>query len=160
MSADAETKRSTFTGHKLDWMKCVSFDRRLESYDFKVGFVIAQHVNQHTGTAMLSDETIADEAGNGSVRNTVRARQRLRDAGWIAWRRTRTANVYELRFDNVERYLDMITVSRDARRDRRQKELSATGSSPRSCDAGVVTRSRSYDARVRRDQTLESDKHL
>lgn len=111
---------STFTGRKIDWLKCCNFDRRLEPYDFKVAFVIQQHLNERTGTCQLSDETIADEAG-GSTRNVRRARNRLRDGIWISWERTSTANIYRLCFDNVERILDMITAARDERRERRQR---------------------------------------
>jgi hypothetical protein len=81
--------------------------------------VIAQHINQKTGQAMLSDDAIADEAGRGSIRNVFRSRQRLRGAGWLVWRRTRLANVYKLLFDRMDRTLDMITTSREARREKR-----------------------------------------
>jgi hypothetical protein len=122
-----EANLASFTGRKLDWLKCLAFDRRLQPqpFDFKVAFVIAQHVNQRTGSAMLSDDTIAYEAGGGSERNALRARKRLRDAGWLTWHRTRTANVYRLSFDKVERTLDMMTAAREARREKHHRWKSA-----------------------------------
>jgi hypothetical protein len=116
----SEQTNQTFTSRKLDWLRCVCFDRRLKPYDFKVAFIIAQHVNQKSQTAHPSDATIADETG-GSVRNVKRARVRLNDAGWISWRRTQTSNVYALVFTKVSGFMDAITASRDARNETRQK---------------------------------------
>jgi hypothetical protein len=115
---------TTFTGGKLDWLKCVAFDPRLKPYpyDFKVAFQIAQHVNERTGHAIVSDEAIAEKTGGGSVRNVWNARHRLRDTGWLTWRRTRTASVYSLNYDKVNGVLDMITVSSEARREKRRKK--------------------------------------
>jgi hypothetical protein len=120
-------KSTTVTGRKLDWLKCVAFDPRLKSYpyDFKVAFQIAQHVNERTGNAFVSDETIADKTGGGSVRNVWNARHRLRDAGWLTWRRTRTASVYSLNYGRVNGVLDMITVSSEARHEKRRKRATA-----------------------------------
>jgi hypothetical protein len=108
---------SSFTGAKLDWLKCVAFDRRLKPYDFKVAFVIAQHLNVNTGSTMLSDETIADESA-ASIRSVKRARVRLRKAGWLAWHHTQTANIYRPDYSKVSFTLDAITLSREARRER------------------------------------------
>jgi hypothetical protein len=112
---------STFTGRKLDWLKCCNFDRRLQSFDFKVAFVIVQHVNARTGCAMLSDETIADEAGGHSPRSVRRARDRLKAAGWLDWKRTRTANIYVLSWENFERFVDAIMDARDLRQEHRAR---------------------------------------
>ena len=118
-------KTTTFTGQRLDWLKCVSFDRSIQPYDFEVAFQIAQHLNEKTATAFVSDETIADKTGGGSSRNVWNSRIRLRDAGWLTWRRTRTANVYSLNYGKVNGVLDMITVSSDARREKQQKPAKA-----------------------------------
>jgi hypothetical protein len=111
MSAD----RKSFTAKKLDWGKCVSYDRRVSSFDFEVGGAIASYANDKTERARVSDQTIGDDIGH-PWRSVVRARNRLRAAAWLRWRRTRNANIYELRFDQVERFLDMITVDREERK--------------------------------------------
>jgi Helix-turn-helix domain len=133
---------TTFTGRKLDFLNCVAFDRQVQSIDFRVMFVIAQHVNEKTGTAFLSDETIADKTGGGSPRNVYRARLRLQKAGWLNWRRSRTANVYTLRYDKMNAVLDMIAISNDARRKMRLRR-------PPRYDSGVRSRPARYDRGVR-----------
>ncbi len=60
---------TTFTGLKLDLLKCIVFDRQMMPYDLEVAFVILQHVNEKTGLAILSDEAIAGLTRGGSVRN-------------------------------------------------------------------------------------------
>jgi hypothetical protein len=91
----------TFTGRRLDMLKCVNADPRLRPYDFKVAFTISSHVNEKTGVAILSDELIAHETG-GSPRSVRDARTRLRKAGWIGWQRTYNGpNTYWLCFDQV-----------------------------------------------------------
>jgi hypothetical protein len=122
MTADSNR---TFTSRKLDWLDTLAFDRRLSPLAFKVGFRIIQHVNASTGRTRISDATIADEIGC-PARNVYRPRILLRDTGWLTWRRTRTANIYEIKFDNVERLLDLMTAARDVRKEqwqRRQNRL-------------------------------------
>jgi hypothetical protein len=80
-TAEADQRRS-FTGDKLDWMTALSADPRLDARAFEVGFCIAQHVNAQSGRAILSDDTISDKTGIPK-RWVLRARQSLRDAGWI-----------------------------------------------------------------------------
>jgi hypothetical protein len=101
-------------------MDCMMYYPKLKPIDKLIAFVIAQHVNEKTGLAFVSDEVIAERIGGASRRSVYRARGRLRDAGWLTWRCTRTANVYTLKFDSVNAVLDMITTSRDARSERRK----------------------------------------
>lgn len=136
----------TFTGRKLDWLKCCSFDRRLEPYDFKVAFVIQQHLNEATETCWLSDETIADEAG-GSARNTRRARKRLRELKWIDWKRTSTANIYVLCFGNINRMLDLMIKAREGRYERKKSRFRSSGR------RFVRTPMAAQDAKVRSSRT-------
>jgi hypothetical protein len=114
---------TTFTSRKLDWLNCAAYDRRLEASDIRVALVIAKFINAKTGIARVSDEVIADEAGGISARNVRRSRQRLLDARWVTWKRTQKANIYALRFDNIESILDVITLSRDQRKERRAAQL-------------------------------------
>ena len=118
-----QSAQSTFTGTKLDWLRCVAFDRALLPYDFKVAFVIASHLNMHTGSAMLSDQTIADESGGAAARSVRRSRVRLHDAGWPTWHRQYDgANVYRPDYGLMNAMLDAILLAREARREKQQGE--------------------------------------
>jgi hypothetical protein len=55
---------STFTGQRLDWEKCLRFDRRILPFPYEVACAIASHARPD-GTAYVSDETLADEVGSG-----------------------------------------------------------------------------------------------
>lgn len=163
----SEETIQTFTGRKLDWLKCCAFDRRIQPWDFEVAFVISQHVNARTLSAMLSDEAIADEAG-GSPRNVRRARERLRSAGWIKWRRTRTANIYEMLFEKIGGILDAITAVRDERRDRRnaRRQILAAALSDRTpvstldCSCRTPRSAQNRPGMSVPDRTEVSAKHL
>jgi len=116
----AEDVRS-FTSRKLDLLKCCAFDPRVSACEFRVLYVIVQHLNQRTGLARLSDETIADEAGRCSTRQVRRARAKLRKLDWLTWTRTNTANSYKVEYAQVERFLDLIAIFRDERAERRAR---------------------------------------
>jgi hypothetical protein len=90
-----DAQRKISTSEKLDWLDAMMADDRLGSSDKIVAYCIRQHVNRDTGTAYLSDETIADKTRIG-IRWVRMARNKLRAAGWITWtRKTRTsANIY------------------------------------------------------------------
>jgi hypothetical protein len=156
-------KQASFTSRKLDYLKACNFDRRLEAYDFKVVYIIAQHVNEKNDMAMLSDEAIAEEIG-GSPRSVGRSRNRLRDAGWLSWRRTSTANIYTLDYTNVGRVLDLITKMRDERRERRSKRRRAIYDRPRLAEHNRNDRPRMATPyrtpMAEHVQPLLADKHL
>jgi hypothetical protein len=135
--SDHETL-STFTGTKLDWLKCVAFDRKVLAYDFRVAFVIAQHLNLRTGSAMLSDETIAAESGGGSTRHVKRARVRLRKAGWLTWHNTSTANVYRPDYGRMNHVLDAMILAREARREKRVQADANKLRRPGTLTCGVI----------------------
>jgi hypothetical protein len=118
VSNDDMQQVRSFTGDKLDWMSGLSGDPRLDSRAFEVGFCIAQHVNRKTGVAILSDDTISDRTGIPR-RWVLRARSRLRETGWISWRRTKTANVYWTTADSLDAVADHQVLLKDARADRR-----------------------------------------
>jgi hypothetical protein len=116
-----KTAQQSWTSRKLDFLDCVSFDWLVTPYMFEVAFCIAQHANEKTGrTLKLCDTTIAEKTGGGSSRNVYPARMKLRKLGWIDWKRTQNANIYEIKFDKVERTLDEITRARDQRNERRK----------------------------------------
>lgn len=145
---DAETSSDeiakTFTGQKLDWMKCVAFDTCVSPRAFEVGFCIIQHVNARTCRAFLSDETIADGTGS-CLRDVGRARKQLRLAGWLTWKRTGGANLYEPLFHRINAVLDAITDKRDQRQERRQRK-------------GMTVDWTRVSHRQRRDTTSESER--
>jgi hypothetical protein len=116
--------RRTFAGEKFDWLTALNADPLMDARAFKVGFCIMQHVNQHSGKAFLSDETIADKT-NVPIRSVQRARAALRDRGWLAWRRTRTANVYWSVADNMNAVTDHQTMLKDARDEKRKRRREA-----------------------------------
>jgi hypothetical protein len=116
-----DASNRSWTSQKLDWLRCVSFDRTVKSFDFEVAFCIIQHANASGRTWPLSDETIAEEIGSGSVRNVYNARIRLRANGWFRWRRTGIGNIYEIRFEKVNSVLDALIVMREARKQRQKK---------------------------------------
>jgi hypothetical protein len=124
-----ETGRQSFTGSKLDWMNAVSADPKLDARAFEVAFCIAQHVNQDTGQAFLSDHTICDKTGIPK-RWVLRARKSLRDAGWINWKRTKTANVYWTLGERIDAISEHQLVLKAAREDRRIEARSTRVETP------------------------------
>ncbi|WP_027514631.1 hypothetical protein [Bradyrhizobium sp. WSM1417] len=110
----------SFTGDKLDWLSALSADPRLDARAFEVGFQIAQHLNAQNGVAILSDDTISDKTGIPK-RWVLRARNALRSCGWIDWRRTKTANVYWTRGEQINQVIDHQILLKELRQERRLK---------------------------------------
>jgi hypothetical protein len=134
---DGRNSNQSFTSIKLRWETCVMAQPRLSMLDKCVAFVIMNAMNEKTRDWKLSDETIAAQLGGKISRESVlRARQRLRKAGWIGWKRTNDANVYFLRHENVWAAMDEIMMGRMARRKRR-KERRRNGAT---CDTRVTSR--------------------
>jgi len=114
-----------FTGAKLDWMTAASYDRRLKSSDFRIAFVIAQHINGKTGKAFPSRDEIADRAAT-SVETVKRTIRLLQETDWLRIRRKRTydpktkswktRNFYWLRYENVQTMFD---AKADSKRNKR-----------------------------------------
>jgi hypothetical protein len=109
----------------MDWMTAAAYDRRLKPSDFRVAFVIAQHINGKTGKAFPSRDEIADKAAT-SVETVKRTIRLLQETGWLTIRRNRTydpktrgwktRNSYWLRYENVQTIFDTINASRLGRR--------------------------------------------
>jgi hypothetical protein len=116
-SHKADELAGSSTALKLDWLTCVAYDPDISPSTFEVAFAIVQHVNWKKGVAYVSDATIAEKTGI-CTRDVLRARKRLRDAGWLTWDRTGGANIYKPLFDKMNAVLDELTVKRDARRER------------------------------------------
>jgi hypothetical protein len=117
MSGDVTSgKGKSFTSRKLDWLTCVRFDRRINDHAYRVAATIADHLNEKTGRTMLSDDVIAFETGSKWPRKAVRARKLLRESGWLKWRRTRSANIYEPDYSRVNAMLATIAALRQQKR--------------------------------------------
>jgi hypothetical protein len=111
---------STFTGQRLDWERCLRFDRRISPLDYEIGCTVASHASARTGCAYVGADTIADEVGCAR-RQVFRSVGRLRAAGWLSWKRTGDANIYRIEFGQVDRTLDLFIAAREARKELRKK---------------------------------------
>ena len=101
-------KPSPYTSHKLNLLKASRFDRTISAFDKLVLAAIADHMNNHSGqTWPVADATIALEIGSG-WRSVIRSHKKLRDAGYLTWRRTRTSNVYGFNFNKAKATLKML----------------------------------------------------
>lgn len=90
---DQKRQQRIDTSAKLDWLDAVMADHRLDARAKVVAYCIMQHLNREAGTAFVSDLTISHKT-RIPMRWMQRARNALRSASWIIWKRTRTANVY------------------------------------------------------------------
>lgn len=120
----------TFTGTKLDTLNLACADSAIQSFDFRILFAIAKHLNVKSGVAHVSDQTIADEAAS-SRRNVIRGRKRLKQRGWLSWRRTRGANVYWLVRTRENEILDNLISYKEDRQKQRENGLNNRRRVPR-----------------------------
>lgn len=118
--SNRETDVKSFTSRKLDWLFHMSADHSVPLLSFKIGFVIAQHVNAQTGIAYLSDDVIREYV-DADERTIRRGRKVLRDV-WVSWTRTGTANAYKLLYGRIAALADEIARRRSERADRRDRE--------------------------------------
>jgi hypothetical protein len=135
----AEHQKKTFTAAKLNWLDCVANDRNLKPAAFKVAYAIMQHVNAESLIAWLSDETLVDVTGISRAM-IQRHRESLREAGWLAWERTPTANRYTPIFNRVNAGLEDILARRAKRKELRQARRPAPAQST------VASPARQHDA--------------
>ncbi len=104
------------TSRKLDWLTCVRFDRRVTDYAYRVASVIAAHLNEVSGRAFLSLDSIAFESGCKWPRKAVRAIKLLQATGWVDWKHSKTANIYAPNYANVKTTLEAIGRARYEKR--------------------------------------------
>jgi hypothetical protein len=105
---------TTPTGRKLDWMRCVRFDRRLTAYQRLVLLAIIDRVDLKKGKwqVRVSDKSIADDIG-GSWRSVQSARMAGAKHGWLGWVSTPNhVNEYRIRLDQMDQYLALISQMR------------------------------------------------
>ena len=121
---------SAATSLKLDYTRTLAADPRIPSRAFEVGFAIIQGVDWKSDrdltncTAKISDEALSDHTGR-HLRDVFRARQLLKENGWVTWKRTTKANVYTPLYVNVDRLRDYLTAKSEARKERREKNPKA-----------------------------------
>jgi hypothetical protein len=118
--ASPSSDQKIATSEKLDWLDAVIADHRLDARAKVIAYCIRQHVNRDTGIAFVSDATITDKTGvpNRWVR---RARNDLRAANWIDWKRTRTANVYSTSTEPMAAIAEQQRTLKEARDTRRRE---------------------------------------
>jgi hypothetical protein len=117
---------TTFTGRKCDLLKAMRFDGRVNDQAYRVASNILDHLNEKTERTILSDDLIAFEIA-GAPRTVRRARELLRETGWMTWHRTRKANIYSFDFEKVVPFLAMLARERNARREKRLKTAEING---------------------------------
>ena len=132
---------SSFASEKLDWIDTLIADPTLDARAKLVGICIMQHVNQNSREAFLSDETLSDKTSI-SIRSVHRARTALRNASWLAWRRTRTANVYVPLTTRMNAIIDRQILLRDERNERRKRRRELLNKQSRSALDGRTERFR------------------
>lgn len=113
----------SFTSDKLDWLNAIMADNLLNPTARNVGYWIAQHINERTGKAMLSDKTLSDKI-NVQERAIRRARNELKKRHWINWTRTQTANIYVLGSAPINRVSDLQIMLREQRAELRNQRKS------------------------------------
>jgi hypothetical protein len=114
----SERSAKEFTSLKFDWLDAVAVDPRVRAAAFKVAYCIMQHVNAQTMVAILSDEVIHDKT-DISLPEVKRHRAALRDAGWLSWTRSKTANRYTPLYDKLGAAQDLLLLKKEARDERR-----------------------------------------
>ena len=68
-----------FTAKKSRWLAQIASDPNVSAFDFRVAFLIAEHLNRKTGDAWPSQKTLVRRTGKSerAIRNAI---SRLRDA--------------------------------------------------------------------------------
>jgi hypothetical protein len=122
MSTAIQEQRS-FTSAKLDWLTALSADPRLDARAFEVGFCIVQHMNANSERSIVSDDAISDKTGIPK-RWVLRARQSLKEAGWIDWQRTGMANVYSILRGRIDAVTERQLVLKEMRTNKRKARKS------------------------------------
>lgn len=98
-------ERNPYTSPKLNLIKAARFDRTVSDFELRVLGGLAEHINRQ-GIAEIYDERLATEIGCKWPQSIQRARLRLRDKGYIAWRRTSERNVYSFNYAKAKPLLD------------------------------------------------------
>jgi predicted transcriptional regulator len=127
-SGEVTLSVANFTSQKLDLQKYLMADSRLKPADKLVAICILHHLNAQYGKAFVSEETIGDEVciSRSSVQRAIR---RLKKTGWLASRKTITANIYGFSDRNINSMIDRQLVLREARQQKRLAYTDTTAAS-------------------------------
>jgi len=121
-----------YASKKFQWLEAISIDPGASSHDFEVAFAISRVISAKSWRGVIADDTIA-EATQTSRRHVYASRIKLRELGWLSWLRTRTANIYRLKFTHLNKMTDYRALLRDQRAEARTKRWhSSQGAAPKS----------------------------
>jgi biotin operon repressor len=110
----------SFSSWKFQIIRTLIADTKLSQSAKLVGICILRHINEQSKITYLSDETIGDEMGGLSRCRVLKARQHLREEGWLIWKRKKdSANTYRILDRNISAILDDQTQKKDLREERR-----------------------------------------
>lgn len=141
--AEAKFAKGSFASWKLDMLKAIGSDARLKASDVRVALVLFHHLNSSTWLLFPSHETLA-ELTHMSSRNVVTCLERLRDAGWLQWKRSTSrteSNDYEFLSDQLGEALANLKAEERARQARRSRPAKrAPDMKPSSGRAPISTR--------------------
>ena len=90
------------------WLSAIRFDRRVTDFEYRVMSALADHINQKTGLAYVSDDILAIEIGCKYRQSIERSRRKMRLLEYLTWTRTRDANLYRINSEKVAGVLDMM----------------------------------------------------
>jgi hypothetical protein len=115
-------KIATFTSRKLDLMNAVLFDKRLDPYAKAAFNALVYCLNADNGKCFPSDELIVEMIA-GSRAAIKRARNKLRQYGYLDWRNTGRSNYYRFNYAAAAPMLIAVERMRIKRRERREMLL-------------------------------------
>lgn len=115
----------SFTSKRLRVLHAMCRDPRVSDGHFRIAFRVSQQIDEETGVAIISDETLCDELPKTEPKKLRQFRTAMESAGWIKLTRGRRyrATVYCLLSDNVEPVTEIMTAKKAARDDRRNREV-------------------------------------
>ena len=150
-------KRASFTSRKLDVIDALLVDPRLSPADFKVGVALIQFLNGKTGALFPSNAAIAENV-RLSERHVRTCLSKLRDAGWLRWRRgnRQLANEYQFDLTNLEAMLDYKLSMQEGRKERKAER--ARVASDRNHSSSRKSSDRNHSSSP--DRNHSSDQHL
>jgi hypothetical protein len=115
---DAAESLRSFTSWKLDILNCIAIDPRLKDSDVRLAIILFRFMNAQTGQCNPAEGTLA-ELMKCTTKTVENCKNRLREHGWLKWKRTQRSSWYAFSDTNVSAMLDYMTSMDDARRERR-----------------------------------------